>query len=816
MTKLIIAEKPSMGRTIASAVGATNRHDGYIEGNGYIVSWCFGHLYELQTLDAYTDPDWYEGKKSNWKESFSSLPYFPADWQFKYVSKTNCTDQIKILKDLINRKNVTEIYSAGDADREGQVIVDLVIEKNLKGKKTIKRLWLPSLTSEVILKSISDAKPDSAYSKLYEAGTTRAYVDWLIGIELTRYASVLTNSFTRIGRCVCPITAKVVEREEEIRNFVPKDYVAVTGSYADDTGTLKLTSSKQFDGPNGLNHATNYAKILSSNPTIVEGVSTRQVTIKPKKLFSMSDLQSYICKKNKKMKPSDVLNIVQSLYEKAYVTYPRTSSNYLAEDEYNKTTSTIYALVNNADIMQVIGGVRLKNVLSKDIYDSSKVESHSAITPTANIPSLDSLKNDERLVYLTILKRFAANFCSQPCKADRTTYVLSNGNEQWKESGDVMIELGWTAIEDYDKKDTVLPKLNNGDSLQIVFKPEKKKTTAPKRFSVASLNSWMKSPLRKEDFSSEDHEYTDAEIKDILSEATICTEATRAGIIDSCVASQYIELKDGSYYALPAGYRLVKIMQDLKIDLSVEKTVNLSRELHDISIGKSTQLNVLDETKEMLTKIMENKEYKKIYTPSGNPIGVCPRCGKKVYDTPKAYSCEDNECGFIIWKNNRYFEAIGYKPTEKDIKKLLSDGKFLAKGLTSKKGNKFDAYLSLDDSGKYVGFKMEFPNASEQKKGKPIGVCPRCRKNVYETPKAYACEDKDDCGWIFWKNNRLLQSVEYNLTPQKMKLLLKEGKIFSDKLKSKKGTQFTAYIKLTDDGEHAGVELEFPQRGGEE
>ena len=195
-------------------------------------------------------------------------------------------------------------------------------------------------------------------------------------------------------------------------------------------------------------------------------------------------------------------------------------------------------------------------------------------------------------------------------------------------------------------------------------------------------------------------------------------------------------------------------------------------------------------------------------------LGVCPRCGKNVYETSMTYCCEGDDCGFLIWKKNRFFEAIGYEANASDIKKLLTDGKFLAKGLTSKKGNKYDAYLRLNDDGSRVGFRMEFPQHEPQKKGKPIGKCPRCGKDVYETPRTYSCEDKD-CGWTFWKDNKLLQAIEFHLTVPKMKILLQEGKVYSDQLKSKKGTRFSAFIKLTDDGERVGVELEFPKRGGD-
>ena len=229
--RLIIAEKPSMGRTIAQALGAYKRNDGYIEGNGWLISWCFGHLYELCDPEEYIDPNWKKGDKADW--AAFPLPFYPENWAFKYSVKNDAgaKKQIKLLRDLMNREDVDKIFAAGDADREGEVIVRLVIDQNLKpgSGKRLCRMWLPALTDEAITEAVVVAKDLSRFENLYQAGRARAAVDWTMGIELTRYASVKSKAFIRVGRCVTPIVNQVVQREKEIRDFVPVKYFAVQG-----------------------------------------------------------------------------------------------------------------------------------------------------------------------------------------------------------------------------------------------------------------------------------------------------------------------------------------------------------------------------------------------------------------------------------------------------------------------------------------------------------------------------------------------------------------------------------------------------------
>lgn len=693
-----------MGRTIAEAVGAAEKKNNYMEGNGYIVSWCFGHLYELADPESYWDPSYKKGSKVSWTDSMEHLPFFPDGWKFRYEIQADCEGQVKLLQSLMNRDDVDTIYAAGDADREGEVIVRRVIALNLKKKKRVLRLWLPSLTESVIRQAIGEARPDNEYTNLYRAGRTRGVIDWMIGIELTRFSSVKAGRFIRIGRCICPIVSKIVEREKEIRDFVPKTYYAVMGEAGNENGKITLTARRQF-AKNHLADAVSYAHGLNLGRTIVEKVEKKQVEIKAGKLFSLSSLQSYVCKKDKSLSPADVLEAAQDLYEKGYITYPRTNSNYLCKDEEGRIDKIIRAL-SSAGYRSLTNKPE-----SRHIYDDSKVESHSALTPTGKIP--EGLSGAEKTVYDCIRNRFLAVFCDKPCLVNRTKFTIVCGDEEFHINGDVLVQKGWQEAEPVSKKDTILPDLKEGQELYPSYKPVTKKTTPPRRFTVESLNNWMITPF-KDGYDEGHPDYTDEEWKDILSEATICTEATRADTIDRCIKSKYITLDKGVYAATSYGFYLVQVMGELHIDLSVKKTVDLSKNLHDITSGKESELDVLDETRQMLTQIIKpDAEIKTTYDYNADReiIGICPKCGKPVYETPKAFSCSNKDCGFALWKENKFLEKIGTKMTKARAKSLLKDGKFLAKGLSSKTGKKYDAYICMDgfDDRGFIRWKMAFP-----------------------------------------------------------------------------------------------------------
>ena len=703
MGSLIIAEKPSLGRAIAEAIDPMQKKDGYLEGNGYVVSWCFGHLYELYDLEQYIDKSYKRGDKVRW--SMDTLPFYPENWTFQYALREDegVKKQIRILKELMNRSDIQAIYAAGDADREGEVIVRLVIESNLRSKKEILRLWLPALTPEAIRKGIRGAKPAKEYENLYQAGKTRAAVDWLMGIELTRYATLKAGAFVRVGRCVCPIVSKVVEREKEIRDFVPEKYLAAVSKTNIDGVPLELTGARTFSLSDRA-AAKAYADACNMAGAEVSNVKKTCGIVKPGKLFSMSDLQSYLCRKNKSLTLSDVLDAVQSLYEKGYVTYPRTSSNFLCTGEIGRILATILAFEKTG-----VTGLCGKEG-NRQIYDDSRVESHSALTPTDRIPA--DLPGTEREAYEAIRNRFFAVFCDEECLADKTELTILCNGEEHTVKGSVVIRKGWMKYEESDKKDKLLPALSEGCKIPVRFEVTEKETSPPKRFTVETLNAWMKAPMRK---AEKEGDYTDEEWKDILSEATICTEATRADTIDRCVKSEYIELKKGSYYAKEAGFRLVEILERLGIDLSPQKTVELSRNLHSIVTGRTIPLQVLEETRTMMDAIFTSGKdicIPVISTalPEGKEsIGTCPRCGKPVYEREKLYSCTDRTCGFVLFKDNGFFAAMKKKLTKKMVRDFLKDGKTYVPDLYSKRKDRtFGATIIMDAGGKYPSFLLVF------------------------------------------------------------------------------------------------------------
>ena len=708
--KLIIAEKPSLGRTVAAAIRGEQfaKKDGYLESRNYIVSWCFGHLYELQDLDKYF-PDYDPAAKPKW--TLNKLLFYPDGWKFRYEikcdPKTRKVDagvrkQIKTLAELMNRADVDIIYGCGDADNEGQAIVDNVLRYNLKTKKTVLRLWLPALTPNAINEGLRNAKPDSEYRNVYYAALTRADVDWLMGIELTRYASLKANRFVRIGRCVCPIVAQVVEREKAIRDFIPKPYSAVVSKEKTNGEEIELVSKKTFDEGHEAEAQAIANKYNAAGATVTD-VKTERKKVKPPKLFSMSDLQSYVCKVDKSLSPADVLSATQALYEAAYVTYPRTNSNYLAAGESSKVQAVINALG--------IAGLSAKTG-DKSIYDDSKVESHSALMPTTKKPA--SLSGTEQTVYNCILKRFCAVFCAEDCTVDRTTITIQCSDETFTLKGDVQVTAGWRKYEKPSSGDKILPRLMKSDKVNVLFKPVGKMTTPPKRYTVESLNNWMKTPMRAED--KPDGEYTDAEWKDILSDATICTEATRADTIERCKQSKYISLKKGVYYAEEAGFYLVDVMASLNIDLGPRKTVELSRDMHNVKEGTMPRSEVLNATKEVLDEIIKSdRAISSNHTaPAGastkTVLGKCPKCGKSVHETPKAFSCDDRNCGFALWKDDKYLSSLGKKMTSSIARGLLSSNhKAKLTGCISKKtGKKYDCILHADFSDKYPKYLITF------------------------------------------------------------------------------------------------------------
>ncbi len=780
---LIIAEKPSLARNIAVGIGDANmrKRDGYLEGNGYLISWAFGHLFSLCDVETYRpSPD------GTGKWSLDNIPCFPDKFLFelrrKERSKTadeGVKRQFGILKSLCLREDVDMIVNAGDADREGEIIIRLCIENALKdeqaaGKKTFKRLWLPDQTPQTVKKALSELKDESEYDMLANEGFARTYIDWLYGVNLTRYASLRTGVLLRVGRVIVPIVKAIYDRDMAIRNFVPGKYLALQSSESTGGETVELISKSRFE-ENEREAAENRCALYNQTGAVVRSVKRKKDKLSPGKLYSLSKLQNVLGKKYK-MSMEDSLEIVQKLYEQGYLTYPRTNSEYLATAEKEKTAQ----ILENCRKM----GYPVKMREDKSVFDDGKIESHSALTPTYRIPDPAKLSEKEKQVYSTVFRRFIAVFCSEPCVVIKSEIEIAVGElETFSLKGVVIEEPGWTKYDDRQGKDRILPALKKGDSVHICFKPVEKETAPPKRYTIETLNNYLKNPFKEEkaaakggsangtaarEIMESEGEDDAEEYRAIFEGLELGTEATRTGIIENAVKSRYIELKKDVYYILPDGEFLIESLERMQISMDKYKTCELGRALKKVYRGIITVEDSVNLAKDSIIEIFEKGKEKNDIGCFGDVVGTCPICSSPVKRRRDFYGCEgykEKGCKFSV---NTF---ICGKTISVDIlRQLLKNGKTeTLDGFVSKKSGKtFRAALKLDAQWKVV---FDFVKTSENPTGQSfvpesfsfdgsvpstnssslagssssVGLfCPKCGKILLKGKTAYGCSG--------WKN----------------------------------------------------------------
>ncbi len=725
--KLIIAEKPSLARSIITALGGSTRGSGFYTHGEYYVTWAYGHLFSLIDLEGYTGDD----PSKKW--SMDNLPCFPEE--FKYELQKGGRDdgiarQFDTIKALCNRSDVDTIINAGDSDREGEIIVRLCIMKSfglspsepfyVEGKR-FARLWLPDQTAETIIAAASDPPPENDYDRLADEGFARTYMDWLYGINLTRYATLKSGSFLRVGRVIVPIIRAICERDRAIRNFTPEKYYQPFSSELTGGEAVELLSKKKFD-KNSLVGCEKLCAHYNSLGAVVTEVKRKKDKLSPGKLWSLSKLQGFLGKKYK-MSMAQSLEIVQKLYEEGYVTYPRTNSEYLATAEKDKVKKIV-------DRIASIGyPITFKD--TKQIFDDSKIEAHSALTPTLKIPDKMRLSEDEMKVYSAIMRRFAAVFCAADCIVDKTEIKIRVGNppddgEEFILKGTVMVEPGWTKIDEYTSKDKLLPKLQKGDSVNINFNPTEKETTPPKHYTIETLNNYLKNPFRDELSKKSDDTDDTEEYRAIFEGLELGTEATRTQIIDNARSSGYIQLKKDVYTILPDGENLVDSLGEMGIGMDKYKTAELGKALKRVYRG---EISVKDATK------IAEKEISDILALANSPdssgfagdvIGKCPLCGCDVVRTRRGYGCSGYKegCKFTIWAN-----IAGRRISVTEAKALIENGRTpTLSGFISKKGTEFSAILKLE--GEKVVFEFE--------KG---GYAPRISGNFVPPPSPVGSPD---------------------------------------------------------------------------
>ena len=703
---LIIAEKPSLARNIIAGISEKmNKKDGYYIGESYIVSWAFGHLFSLADVEYYTGD-------SGGRWTLDKLPCFPESFRFelrrqdgKKSPDAGVKKQFSTLEYLCNLPEVDTIVNAGDADREGEIIVRLCIENALKGTKVQKRLWLPDQTPETVSRALSEMKLSSEYDNLAYEGYARTYIDWLYGVNLTRYATIITGKLLRVGRVIAPIVRAIYDRDLEIRNFKPEKYYVLQSAEETNGEKIELVSKQKFT-KDEIEKANERAELYNTTGATVTAVDSKKDNIMPGKLFSLSTLQNVLGEKYK-MSMTDSLSIIQKLYEEGFLTYPRTNSEYLATAEKDK----MKAILQNVSKL----GYPVKFKDSKYIFDDSKIESHSALTPTYKIPPKDKLTPDEAKVYSTVFRRFVAVFCAEPCVAEKSEIKIAVGElEEFSLKGTVILERGWTKYDDYNKKDKILPRLEVGERVNVAFAPTEKETTPPKHYTITTLNNYLKNPFKDDKAKAkeleESGEVDDAEdYRAIFEGLELGTEATRSGIIDNAKKSGYIELKKDVYRILPGGEYFVESLGRLSISMDKYKTSELGKALKKVYHGEMTVTDSVrlaeHEISEVFKKSSEiGSEVRLVDTGKyGEIVGVCPVCGKNVVRGKYSYGCMGFESGCKF--------RVGVSICARDIpiaevRRMLATGRTeLIDGFISRKsGKRFSARLVVSDGEAVFNF----------------------------------------------------------------------------------------------------------------
>jgi len=687
---LIIAEKPSLARNIASAIGSLSARKGYLEGEGYLVTWAFGHLFSLCDIEDYT------GKTESGRWSMENIPCFPESFCFRLKKDKDgkedagVRNQFHIIESLIAREDVEAVVNAGDADREGEIIIRLIVMHAKSPEKPFFRLWLPDQTPETVREALSSLRPETEYENLANEGFARTYMDWLYGVNLTRYATLKTGTLLRVGRVIVPIVKAIYDRDREIEHFTPEIYYAVTAKSENGEEMPELVSKQKFSRQE-YEKALAYAERLNNQACLVKKRNAKKDKLKPGKLYSLSKLQNALGKKYK-MPMDESLRLVQALYEKGYVTYPRTNSEYLATAEKDKIRT----------ILQKLSAIGYPVAFtdSKTVFNDSKIESHSALTPTYKIPSKEALSEEEKKVYQMILRRFVAVFCSEPCVCEKTEMTVACGDvEEFVLKGNVILEKGWTRFDDATRNDKILPDLKVGEAFPAHFTPKEKETTPPKHYTIETLNNYLKNPFREEKAKAQEEEGDDAEEYRAMFEGLeLGTEATRTGIIENAKKSGYIQLKKDVYTILPDGKYLIEQLSMMGIQMDKFKTATTGKALKAVFRGEMDVPAALAIARSeveavFLSGTKENSDDTGFFR---DAVGVCPLCGKQVLKGKYSYGCEGfrDGCSFRI-----RFSICGRVIPIQQARKLLQEGQTdLLQGFVSPRtGKKFDAVLKLED-----------------------------------------------------------------------------------------------------------------------
>ena len=694
--KLVIAEKPSVAMSLAAVLGATERKDGYLEGSGYLVSWCVGHLLEL------AQPEAYKEQYAKWR--YEDLPILPENWKYE-VPKDKKT-QLALLCRLMKDKRVDSVVCATDAGREGELIFRLVYEY-AGCNKPMERLWISSMEDAAIREGFDHLHPGSDYDKLYDAAVCRAGADWLIGINATRLFSVLYGVTLNVGRVMSPTLALLVQRESDIESFISKPFYVPEIT----CGGFTASGEKMTE----RSEAEKIRMDCDHNSAFVRSVEKQVKTIQPPRLYDLTTLQRE-CNRIYGYTAQQTLDYVQSLYEKKLATYPRTDSQYLTKDMQATAASLILWL---RDKMPFGKGYAGEPDIDR-VTDDSKVTDHHAIIPTVEIARTDlsELPSGERDV-LTLLAVRLLCATTQANRFEAVTAILDCQGHTFTAKGKTILQSGWKEVERIhrmsikqsetehrENEDAALPVLKEGQTFETVSASLREgKTSPPKHYTEDTLLSAMET-AGAEDMPD------DAERKGLG------TPATRAATLEKLVSAGFVQRKKKQLIPTEKGRNLIAVLPDnIKSPILTAEWESM---LKQVEHGELSATSFMDQIADMSRTLVKEhtapeERFADLFPSSRETaheaVGVCPRCGAPVYEGKKGFFCDNRECSFALWKDNRFFSSKKKSITKSVAAALLKEGRISMSGLYSEKtGKTYDAEVILDDTGgKYVNFKLEFP-----------------------------------------------------------------------------------------------------------
>ena len=647
--KLCIAEKPSVGREIAKILGANQKKAGYFEGNGYQVTWTFGHFCMLK------EPDDYNQDFKRW--NIYHLPIIPEKFSIKLKNNPGVAEQFAVIKDLVSKADL--VINCGDAGQEGELIQRWVLQQ-AKCKAPLKRLWISSLTDEAIKEGFENLKPSEDFDNLYAAGSLRAIGDWLLGFNATRLYTLKFGGYKQllsIGRVQTPTLALIVNRHHEIQNFKPEKYWELTTTYRE---TVFSSVKQKFKT---LDEAQKAIDTIKEEQFNISAFLIKKAKEQPPKLFDLTSLQ-VAANKQFSFSADQTLKIIQLLYEKKLTSYPRVDTSYLPDDVYPKIKGILSKLTPYQNFVTPLLSKKIRK--SKKVFDDKKVTDHHAIIPTGNFPS--NLNHEQKLIYDLVARHFIAAFMAD-AQISNTTVDGEVGKIKFRATGKQILDPGWRTI--FPKKgggqDKILPNFTKGEKGAHEPSIQEKNTSAPKPYTEATLLRAMETAGKQ---------VKNEELRELMKENGIGRPSTRANIIETLFSRNYIEKQRKALAPTQTGIDLIGLIQNDLLK-SPELTGAWEKKLREIEKGSYEPLKFMNELKEMVSELISSVKQARVARKIAQlaptvPSLVCPKCKKgKILSGKAAYGCENfKTCKFTV-----PFVMEGKKITLKQLESLIEKEK---------------------------------------------------------------------------------------------------------------------------------------------